>query len=238
MIFVLRDERRIGPYSLDELLAAVDEGSVDYEEDCLESSDTRIMKVREMLDWDSPELRKTGDSHRDSRPEDRSPASRSEPDSKPVETEGGPPSDPNALLYAGHPSFLSFPKSLALMALAILGGIYAGDHFGGGWLVAGCLLALLGLSYILFERSMQLYLITPERVELVKGFITKSSNEVRVRDIRAINVRKRGFIGLLGVATVEFASAGSDQIEVAFSNIWAAQEVKLLVRRLQDSQRR
>jgi uncharacterized membrane protein YdbT with pleckstrin-like domain len=133
---------------------------------------------------------------------------------------------------------LSFPKTLFLVAVAIGGGVYASELYGGGWFVAGCLLALLGLSYILFERSVKLYLITPERVELIKGFITKSSNEVRVRDIRAINVQKHGFLGLLGVATVEFASAGSDNIEVAFSNIWSAQKVKLLVRRLQDSKRR
>ena len=234
MIFVLKDDRRIGPFSLDELLTAVDEGGVDYEDDCFESSDTRVVKVHEMLDWEAPELPKSRGSHRLSQRENRPPgsetASQEDPDA--------PPTDPNAILYAGHPSFMSFPKTLLLMALSIGAGIYAGEVYAGGWFIAGCLMALLGLSYILFERSIKLYLITPERVELIRGFITKSSNEVRVSDIRAINVQKQGFLGLLGVATVEFASAGSDAVEVAFSNIWSAQKVKLLVRRLQDSKRR
>ena len=52
-------------------------------------------------------------------------------------------------------------------------------------------------------------------------------------DIRTINVRRSGLAGLLGIGNVEFSSTG-DGIDVEFSDIWAAQRVKLLVRDLQD----
>ncbi|CAN5196335.1 hypothetical protein BH23VER1_BH23VER1_09590 [soil metagenome] len=58
---------------------------------------------------------------------------------------------------------------------------------------------------------------------------------MRICDIRAINVRQRGLLGLLGVGTVEFASAGSDAIEVAFSNVRRPHRIKALVRQLQDN---
>mgnify|MGYP001283869533 CR=1 FL=1 len=91
------------------------------------------------------------------------------------------------------------------------------------------------MSWILLQRSLRLYLITPRRIEVVKGFIAKSSNEVRIEDVRAINVHTPGLAGLLGVGTVEFASAGGSEIDVEFKQVYAAHRIKSLVRRLQDA---
>ena len=117
--------------------------------------------------------------------------------------------------------------------------------FAGGfvyWTVEGNLWALFGglvlvaviYGYVCVVRSMSLYLVTPRRVEIIYGLITKSSNEVRVKDIRTINVKRSGFKGLLGVGDVEFSSAGGDGAEVVFRDVWAAQSVKALVREIQD----
>jgi len=147
----------------------------------------------------------------------------------------GPPSNPNTVLYAGHPSFLSFPR-IVLVVLAAL-GIGIGFRETSPWiLLAGLIIALFGVSWVFLQRSMALYLITPRRVEIVTGLFAKSSNEVRIDDIRTINVVKSGFIGLIGVGTVEFASAGGSTVEVAFQKVWAANRIKGLVRRLQDIQ--
>lgn len=145
-----------------------------------------------------------------------------------------PPSDPGRILYAGHPSVLSFPGTLSAVALALGTGLWLREA-SGWWLFGGLLTALFGVSWILFRRSLRLYLITPRRIEVVKGFVAKSSNEVRVEDIRAINVHTPGLIGLLGVGTVEFASAGGADIDVAFADVYAAHRIKRLVRRLQDA---
>ncbi len=146
----------------------------------------------------------------------------------------GPPRNPNLILYAGHPSVLSFPKALAFIVLAIAGAVY-GHRFSQWWLFAGLVVALFGVSWILLQRSMRLYLITPRRVELVRGLIAKSSNEVRIEDIRTINVHTPGLRGLFGVGTVEFASSGGSAVEVAFADVYAAHRIKGLVRRIQDA---
>ena len=59
-------------------------------------------------------------------------------------------------------------------------------------------------------------MVTPKRVELVWGLLTKSSNEVRIEDIRTINVRRKGFSGLLGIGTIEFSSTG-DKIDTVIA---------------------
>jgi hypothetical protein len=66
------------------------------------------------------------------------------------------------------------------------------------------------------------------------GLVAKSSDEVRIKDIRSISVRKSGMTGLLGVGDLEFSSAASDQAEITFQSIPQAEEVRNLVRRYQD----
>lgn len=140
---------------------------------------------------------------------------------------------PNAELYRGRPSWLNYWRSIFFATVAVVAGVVFWER--NGWILFGGLLyALAVYGYICASRAMWLYLVTSKRVEVIHGLITKNSNEVRVKDIRAINVKKEGFKGFLGVGTVEFASAGSDEAEVKFGDIWGALRVKGIVRELQD----
>ncbi len=145
------------------------------------------------------------------------------------------PEDGGAVYYVGRRTWLNFWKSLSVAGIGLGGGfVYwslKGDLFA---LFGGLVLAAVIYGYVCAVRSMALYLVTPRRIEIIYGLFTKSSNEVRVKDIRTINVRRRGFKGLLGVGDVEFSSAGGDGSEVVFRDVWAAQSVKALVRELQD----
>ena len=76
--------------------------------------------------------------------------------------------------------------------------------------------------------------MTGRRIEVVKGLIARSSNEVLISDVRAINVTCSGLIGAIGVGTIDFFTVG-DEPEVTFRKVWAAKKVKSLVRQLQDS---
>jgi len=67
------------------------------------------------------------------------------------------------------------------------------------------------------------------------GLFAKSSTEIRIKDIRSINVKKSGLLGLLGVGDVEFSSAASDKAEIVFSSISSATEVRDLVRNYQEA---
>ena len=65
------------------------------------------------------------------------------------------------------------------------------------------------------------------------GIISRTSNEIRIPDIRSINLQKRGFSGLLGIGRVEFSSAATDDADVVFWNTPDAEKVRDLVRSLQ-----
>ena len=134
--------------------------------------------------------------------------------------------------YHAHPSWLSYAKALLLVVLlAIAAGL--GSPFGTKYLIVGLTLAsgvLMAIAAIRFSRD---YLVTDERVEVVWGIIGRSSKEVRIQDIRAIDVHERGLAGLLGIGTVDFSSAGNAGVEVQFHQIRKAHSVKELVRDLQ-----
>lgn len=251
-IYVLKDGARIGPFEVDDLLELVESGEISYDDVCLRAGSVECERVRQVLDWEDDEAPPAKRERRADSPEEAE-EDWDEDDDQVVAEDGTeecapagelpgpprrgpalPPRDPGAILYAGHPSVLSFPKTLLLIAAAIGAGIVLREN-SGWWLFAGLIVALFGVSWILLERSMKLYLITPKRVEVVTGFIAKSSHEVRIEDIRAINVHRPGIAGLIGVGTVEFASAGGADIDVAFSDVYAAYRIKVLVRRLQDA---
>lgn len=136
------------------------------------------------------------------------------------------------VLYLGHPSFFKFTMSWLVVIAGVVGGYFLGPHSLWGML-AGFVLAALAVIYILLARMAHVYVITPRRVEAVHGLVAKDSTEIRVEDIRTINVRRSGIPGVLGVGTVDFSSTG-DAIDVSFADVWGARRVKRLVRRLQD----
>jgi len=137
--------------------------------------------------------------------------------------------------YHAHPSWWAFTKPLVLFVLL---GIASGlcFQFGSLYTTIGLGLAvftLLGVAIVRFSRD---YYITGERVEMVWGLLGRSSKEVRICDIRAIDVHEEGLKGMLGIGTLDFSSAGNAGVEVQFKNIRNAHQVKELVRDLQKSQ--
>jgi hypothetical protein len=63
--------------------------------------------------------------------------------------------------------------------------------------------------------------------------VNRVSNEVRISDIRSINLQKTGFTGLFGIGRVEFSSAATEDADVIFWNTPEAEKVRDLVRSLQ-----
>ena len=142
---------------------------------------------------------------------------------------------PLRTLHAGHPSMWMYWRSIAGALALMAGGWYAGRWEEGGlWLAAGWLSGGLWLAMTLFRRSAIEYRVTTRRVEVERGFLSKSSQEIRIPDIRAINVRKSGFTGLLGVGDLIFSSSGGMEEDVIFHRIAGAHGLKNRVRRIQD----
>jgi len=235
-VYVLKQGRRLGPFSLDDLLDGVETGEFSPEDICLREGATDCERLREILDWDEEEIDEVDeDGVNTEASEDEEdlpifPGSRPSHDPA-VSSRSTPPE--RRPLYVGHPSIVAFPISL----LAVTGGVT-----GGIWLIpidpvltfAAFGIALLGTARLSLVRFTHDYRIANRRIEVVTGLIARSSREVRIEDVRAINVTCRGLTGMFGIGTVEFFTSG-DSPEVSFERVWSARRVKTLVRRLQDS---
>jgi len=103
------------------------------------------------------------------------------------------------------------------------------------WPARAALLAIafLLVCWIQIDRWRRRYAVTNKRVSVEYGIISRVSNEVRIQDIRSINLRKTGLSGLLGIGRVEFSSAATDDAEIIFWNTPEAEKVRDLVRSLQ-----
>jgi len=123
---------------------------------------------------------------------------------------------PGRIIYKAHPSILAYPRALFLSAIILIIGLVL-SHYRDIYWVAAAIASAIVLLFVLVERSFRHYLVSEKRIELIWGI-------------------KPGLRGLLGVGTVEFATAGSEQIEVAFKDVGRADKVKRIVRSLQDHQ--
>jgi uncharacterized membrane protein YdbT with pleckstrin-like domain len=110
-------------------------------------------------------------------------------------------------------------------------------HYAWAWVI-GVLLAVVLIGFfvilwILVDRSRITYTVTATKVIREAGLWAKTSDEVRIRDIRSIAMRKGGFLGLAGVGDLEFSSAAVADGAIAFRSVRGVEAVRDLVRRLQ-----
>ena len=103
------------------------------------------------------------------------------------------------------------------------------------WMARGAvaLAALVLLIWIHLDRSRRRYTVTNRRVSVEFGIIAKSSNEMRIQDIRSINLATTGLSGLVGIGRLEFSSAATDDADVIFWNVPGAEKIRDMVRSLQ-----
>jgi hypothetical protein len=136
------------------------------------------------------------------------------------------------ILYHGHPSWLSYSKALFLAVLLAVSGALAAP-FGLRYAALGFLLSSATVLCVGIARYSRDFYVTEDRVEVLWGLIGRSSKEVRIRDIRSIDVRESWLTGMLGLGSVDFSSSANAGIEVAFDHVRKAHRIKELVRQLQ-----
>lgn len=142
-------------------------------------------------------------------------------------------SDPgDAPLFEAHPSWLAYAGSFAMIALLTGLGVFL-LPFGGEYALIPLLAAMAWLLGIALARYSTDYLVGDDRVEKAWGLLARSSREVRICDVRNIDVHMRGLKGLLGIGTVDISSSGGSEVEVSFRDVRGAHQVKQLVRQLQ-----
>ncbi len=239
-VYVLKEGRRLGPFTVEDLLDGLESGDFSEDDVCLRAGAGDCERLRDLLDWDEGDGADDEAGQDDEEDEELEEAEEEEWEEPPPPRRETPrPAGSGAaggadrILYVGHPSVLTYPFAI----LALVGGVT-----GGIWLyridpiftLAGLGLATAGLARLSFVRFTHDYRIRLRRIEVVTGFLARSSREVRITDVRSINVTCRGLAGMFGIGTVDFLTSG-DEPEVSFERIWAARRIKALVRRLQDS---
>jgi len=84
------------------------------------------------------------------------------------------------------------------------------------WLILGIVLNYYGTALVVDERG----------VTLKKGIITRDETNVRFNEIRTIGLKQGILDRLLGIGMLEFASSGTDDMDIRFFNIPNPQDVK------------
>jgi membrane protein YdbS with pleckstrin-like domain len=115
-------------------------------------------------------------------------------------------------LWTGHPSLMTYGTAWIVVLLTI-------------WFGVGLLIVI----WIFWDKFANSYTITNKNLILTKGLIIKSTSQIRIKDIRSINVIKKGLDGLLGIGTVEVSSSASDKAEVIFKGLRNADYVKKII---------
>ena len=88
--------------------------------------------------------------------------------------------------------------------------------------------------YILKDKYSNKYTVTNKNISHQKGLLVKSTNQVRTKDVRSINVQKKGLIGFLGFGNLEVSSAATDKAEIVFKGLKKVEEIKKIVVLKQD----
>ncbi len=220
------DGTRAGPYAEEEVLDLLESGAMQPDEQCLHEESGRICPAGTMFHVINP-----------------APEPASTPDPVPwqpapfpdgAEKSAAAPDKPRTrLLYRGSPCVLTYWRSVFFAAAVIITGYELRTKMPGLF-AAGLLVGPLILLRAVLHRLRTLYLITSTRVEVIEGLLSRSSRELRVADIRAINVTRTGLNGLLGIGSIAFSSAAGAQDDVVFLRVFGATGLKNLVRRLQD----
>lgn len=113
--------------------------------------------------------------------------------------------------------------------------IHLFDQSINPWILRGVplVIGLVMIGWIRLDRAARRYTVTNRRVSVEYGIVSKQSTELRIQDIRSMNLTTTGLAGVLGIGRLEFSSAASDDADVIFWNTPSAEKIRDLVRSLQ-----
>jgi uncharacterized membrane protein YdbT with pleckstrin-like domain len=136
--------------------------------------------------------------------------------------------DGETALYEGRPSWRALMSfyvggiGLAVLAVVILGLL--ADSWSAA-VVAGVVIAVLTLAIGYFRRISTRYLITTERLRISRGIVRRKVQETRLERVQNVNYNQGVLDRMLGVGTVDFDTAGSDDSEFRFEWVNGPEQV-------------
>ena len=138
--------------------------------------------------------------------------------------------EPEAVLWSATPSVLPHAVRYVVIGGVLVGGVVGISLLG--WVLAPIpILAVLAIGSREWRRRSTRYTITRQRVIRREGYWRRRQQEIRVVDILEIQLRQGAVERLLGVGTVEVATAATAQRELKMANVPKAAEVVEILRR-------
>ena len=132
------------------------------------------------------------------------------------------------VLYEGRPSWRAlmtfYAGGLTVAALAVvIFGLLAGSWELGTIAPA----AIAGLTLVIgyLRRVSTKYLITTQRLRISRGIVRRNVQETRLGRVQNVNYQQGVLDRLLGVGTVDFDTAGTDDSEFRFEWVNGPEEV-------------
>jgi hypothetical protein len=239
-----------GPYTAEEVLAALEEGDLSPHDWGRLASQPHAQMLSELFDqdgWDDEEPRS---------PAAASPSGRGEPSTKTT-----PPSMPSDFSspqmadvfqevddeevddgevddgdveYRAAPSLWGYGWPLVVVGLVLTAGYWLGQ-FGVKWVTGSLGVAFILVVRLLWHRAAREYVVTAEAVEATIGLVAKSSRRVWLRDLSSIRLHRPWPLRWLGVGTVVFsggdAHPGGD---VIFERVGRVNRLLAVVRERQQ----
>lgn len=100
------------------------------------------------------------------------------------------------------------------------------------WMFLFVLAGLFFPAYAWLRTRFQTYVVRAGSVMSRQGLISRNTHEIRIADIRVINVRQSVLRRVLGIGDVGFASAAGDEEVVIFADVRDPERVKRVVQDL------
>jgi uncharacterized membrane protein YdbT with pleckstrin-like domain len=125
------------------------------------------------------------------------------------------------ILFSGHPSWratLGFYLKGVVAALVVGAVVWFAAGHGVGIGVAVALVALVVLGGFLKRMSTH-YVVTNERLHIRRGVLARKTQETRVSRVQNVNTSQSVLERMLGVGTVDFDTAGTDDADFTFRGI-------------------
>ena len=131
-------------------------------------------------------------------------------------------------LYEGRPSwralmsFYAIGIGVAGLVLVVVGLL--ADSWGTAIVIAAVIAGLtLVVGYL--RRIGTKYLITTQRLRISRGLVRKNVQETRLERVQNVNYKQGVLDRMLGVGTVDFDTAGTDDSEFRFEWVNEPEEV-------------
>jgi uncharacterized membrane protein YdbT with pleckstrin-like domain len=147
------------------------------------------------------------------------------------------PSDPETVIYRGHPSWRSMLDfHLAGVFAAVAGGVItrlASDNWGYAVAVFAAILAI-SLLIGLFRRVSTRYEITDRRLHIRRGILGRTEQHTTIDRVQNVETRQTLFERVLRIGTVHFDTAATDDSDFSFVGIATPKAVVAAVDRAQQ----